>query len=76
MTSRIVFKVYDEDMLCDEIIGSIILDLKEIMSEDHQKGHFFWKNIYGAPLDCSGETTDAMNNNPEMGSLFKGRILM
>lgn len=35
MTSRIVFKVYDEDMLCDEIIGSIILDLKEIMSEDH-----------------------------------------
>jgi hypothetical protein len=71
-----VFKVYDEDLLCDEIIGSIVLDLKDILSEEHKDGFFFWKNIYGAPLGVSGDTTDSMNENPEIGSLFKGRVLM
>jgi hypothetical protein len=71
-----VFKVFDEDLVCDEVIGSIHLDLKEIMSEDRKDGFFFWKNIYGAPLGVSGDTTDMMNENPECGSLFKGRILM
>ena len=37
---------------------------------------FFWKNIYGAPLDKSGENTNLMNSNPDLGSTWKGRILM
>jgi len=76
MTSRIVFKIYDDNILSDEIVGSIILDLKDIMDEDHKNGFHFWKNIYGAPLKVSGSNADAMNENPELGSRFKGRILM
>lgn len=41
-----------------------------------RNGRFFWKNIYGAPLDTSGDTANSMNENPELGSLWKGRILM
>lgn len=39
-------------------------------------GKYDWKNIYGAPLNVSGKMTDMMNNNPEIGSLWKGRILI
>jgi hypothetical protein len=74
MTSRIVIKVYDEDTVQDEIMGSIHFDLKELMGEKNKL--FFWKNIYGAPKGVSGRTTDMMNENPEMASLFKGRVLM
>jgi len=32
------------------------------------------KTYTGAPLDCSGENTDNMNNNPDLASAWKGRI--
>ena len=41
-----------------------------------KNGRFFWKNVYGAPVDKSGTAADMMNKNPEMGSLWKGRMLM
>ena len=41
-----------------------------------KNGRFFWKNIYGAPLDKSNKWAEQMNENPEFGSLWKGRILM
>lgn len=37
---------------------------------------FIWKNIYGAHLGYSGSTTTLMNNNPDLASAWKGRILM
>ncbi len=43
---------------------------------DTKNGKFFWKNVYGAPLDCHGNNTDLMNSNPELASMWKGRILM
>lgn len=79
---RIVFKIYDEDVVSDEIIGSIFVDIKDIIPsvEDQTPGRFMnkfdWKNIYGAPTGVSGKMTDAMNKNPEIASLWKGRILM
>lgn len=39
-------------------------------------GKFFWKNVYGSHLGYSGENTNKMNANPELGSNWKGRILM
>ena len=39
-------------------------------------GKFFWHNLYGAPTDYSGEVCDMMNEMPEMGSAWKGRLLM
>ena len=112
MGSRIVLEVYDEDNVCDEIVGSINLDAKDFVmdeicnipdakgnkidqinyddpqlkanmsEEDYEtalnvkNGRFFWKNVYGAPIDKSGNAAEMMNKNPEMGSLWKGRMLM
>lgn len=79
---RLVFKIYDEDVVNDELIGSIFVDIKDILPDPNDqtpgrfKDKFDWKNIYGAPLGVSGKFTDAMNNNPEIASLWKGRILM
>ena len=48
--------------------------MKDIIAK--MNGKFDWKNIYGAPLHVSGKNTDRMNANPEIASLWKGRILM
>ena len=39
-------------------------------------GKFIWHNLYGAPASYSGKMCDLMNQNPEMGSERKGRILL
>lgn len=74
MSSRIVMKLYDEDKISDEIVGSMLFNLKEIIGK--KNGMYFWKNIYGAPLGRMGDNVKAMNANPELGSTWKGRILM
>ncbi len=56
------------------MIGSIHFEIKDIIGE--KNGKFDWKNIYGAPLNVRGKNTDLMNTNPEVASLWKGRILM
>jgi nitrous oxide reductase len=74
MSGRLIMKLFDEDKINDEIVGSIIFNLKDVIGD--KNGKFFWKNIYGSPLDVSGENTNLMNNNPEMASTWKGRVLM
>lgn len=74
MSGRIVMKLYDEDKMNDEIVGSLLFNLKECIGA--KNGTFFWKNIYGSPLGCSGNNTDLMNSNPDVASTWKGRILM
>jgi hypothetical protein len=74
MGGNLNFKVFDKDSLINEIVGSFALKSKEII--DVLNGRYFWKNIYGSPLNCSGKHTDRMNENPLIGSLWKGRILM
>jgi hypothetical protein len=74
MSSRIVMKLYDEDKIADEIVGSMLFNLKEVMGK--KNGLFFWKNIYGSPLGRMGDNVKTMNNNPEVASTWKGRILM
>lgn len=78
MSSRLVMKVFDEDKIADEIVGSLIFNLKDFINEKsgERTSRFFWKNVYGAPLGKSGENTNLMNNNPEIASTWKGRILM
>ena len=78
---RLVFKVYDDDTLGDELIGAIYFNIKDYIPDaDGNPGRFNgtydWKNIYGAPTGVSGDTTKKMNENPEIASLWKGRILM
>lgn len=49
MSSRVVMKVIDKDMIEDEIVGSILFDLKDCIT--CYNGMYRWVNIYGAPLD-------------------------
>jgi hypothetical protein len=77
---RIVFKIYDDDLSGDEIVGSIHFELKDIVPDANEvagrlHGKFDWKNIYGSPLKVRGKMTDKMNENPEIASFWKGRIL-
>lgn len=78
---RLVFKVYDDDLSGDEIVGAIYYDLKDIIPDANGKpgklnGRFDWKNIYGAPMDMHGKWVDKMNENPEVASFWKGRVLV
>jgi len=78
---RLIFKVYDEDTLSDELIGAVYYNLKDIIPDANGKegklnNKFDWKNIYGAPVGVSGKWADNMNNNPEIASLWKGRMLV
>jgi len=74
MGGKLPFKVYDDDTLGDELVGSFNLNTKDIIGD--LNGKFFWKNIYGAPIGVSGKNADWMNSDPSIASLWKGRILI
>lgn len=70
-----MFKIYDyEQAGVDELVGSLKFSIKDICA--CKEPTFNWINVYGAPLDCSGGNTDKMNNHPEHGSTWKGRVLV
>lgn len=69
-------KVMDKDLVKDEVVGSLLFNLKDCIDPKKLNGKYFWKNIYGAPLDRSGANTEMMNSSPESASTWKGRILM
>jgi len=72
----LVLKVYDEDKVSDEIVGSMNFSLKKLITESTGEGVLKWHNLYGSPLGCSGENTNKMNEFPEIASTWKGRILI
>jgi hypothetical protein len=74
MSGRIVMRIMDKDLVKDEVVGSLLFNLKDCIGS--LNGKFFWKNIYGAPVGKSGENTDMMNSSPESASTWKGRLLM
>lgn len=87
MNGRIALELYDYDTINDELAASMIFDVKELLSKDSEgkyinQNKFFWKNVYGAHEVgglLSGGDSDykkQMNTNPDIGSCFKGRILM
>jgi len=39
-------------------------------------GFFIWRNMNGAPQECENEAADAMNNNPDIASDWKGKVLL
>ena len=66
----------DEDSLTSQIVGSMFFSLKKLVKMGEGEGRFYWQNLYGAPLDSTGHIANAMDNNPELGSAWKGKILM
>ena len=76
-SDRLLLQLFDEDKVVDEIVGSMYFSLKKLIADGSVPGgKFFWHNLYGAPNGYSGKVCDLMNEQPEMGSSWKGRILM
>jgi len=52
-------KVMDRDDVNDEVVGSILFDVQDIVDgkyyetlpDGRKKLKYFWKNIYGSPLN-------------------------
>jgi hypothetical protein len=79
--SIIAFRIFDKDNYNDQLIGTLSIALQDLISDTHitkskLNRKYCWKNIYGSPSDCKGSTGEKMNLNPEIASLWKGRILM
>ena len=76
-SDRLLLQLFDEDSVADEIVGSMFFSLKKLIADGGVPGGVFeWYNIYGAPTGFSGKTCDLMNDQPEVASAWKGRILM
>lgn len=73
-SDRLIFKLYDHNTVTDELVGSIKFSIKELMKAENPV--YKWVNVYGAPKGVSGKFTDEMNNNPELATTWKGRILI
>ena len=66
----------DQDDIKDEVVGSLLFDIQDIVDGKYN-GKYFWKNIYGSPLNQSNSQAKRdMNENPELASNWKGRVLM
>lgn len=78
LNDRLVIEAWDYNSVSsDSHIGSILLSVKQLVALGSQPGGFFiWKNLYGAPQDNTGKAADAMNENPDIASDWKGQILM
>lgn len=73
---RIVVGLMDEDEMGSETIGSLLFDAESIISGD-LNGKIRWVNIYGSPMgQAEGQAKREMNENPEIASNWKGRVLL
>jgi hypothetical protein len=68
----------DSDTTGNECVGSMYMSLKEIVKMySNRGGQLMWKNVYGGPIGLApSQNKKMMNENPEIASLWKGRILM
>ena len=46
------------------------------LAENQTTTMYMWENIYGAPPDTDGDVADKMNDNPEIASHWRGRMLL
>lgn len=71
-------KVFDEDTgKADEIVGSLIFSLRDLCQRGAMPGGLWsWFNLRGSPVNVFGSNARMMDHNPELGSTWKGRILM
>lgn len=62
----------DNDPIGFDVIGTYEIDINNLNRYDKWQ----YIHIYGAPLNFSGNFFNLMNENAEIGSLWKGKILM
>ena len=79
VTDRMLLEIMDHGTIIDEQFGSIVLSIKKLMAMFKESGTtslYMWENIYGAPDDTKGDVAEKMNDNPEMASHWRGRMLL
>ena len=77
VSQKIVLTVKDYDAgSSDDLIGSIELNVNDIIGPVNKFEDFRFFDIYGSPLNKDTKFCNLMNTNAEIGSSWKGRILM
>jgi len=67
--------VYDYDLLsASDIVGSTIFMKDKIMKHEYKR--FYWMNLYGSNVNGSTTYAQLMNSQADLGSWWKGRVLM
>ena len=74
VSQKLVLVVKDKDPTIDDIVGSLELNIEDILNGKYNNLQYF--NIYGSPINKHGKIYDMMNYNAEIGSKWKGRVLM
>ena len=74
VSQKLIMIIKDKDVGNDDIVGSIELRINDILNNKYKELTYI--NIYGSPLNKRGGYFDQMNYNAEIGSRWKGRILM
>lgn len=65
------------NLASDSHFGSMMFSVKSMLSTGAKPGgYFIWKNLYGSPKDNTGPVADAMNQNPDIASDWKGQVLI
>lgn len=77
LSDRVCIDVFDSGTISDTKIGSFILSAKQLLAEGSKEGGFYmWRSLYGAPEENTNDAAKAMNDNPDIASDWKGKVLM
>lgn len=74
-----LLEIFDYNTISDTQIGSLVLSIKKLvakLAENETTTMYMWENIYGAPPETDGDVADKMNDNPEIASHWRGRMLL
>ena len=74
ISTKLLFSLLDKDTGRDDIVGSFEINVNDILKGNYEK--FSSINLYGPPVGCTGEYTDKMLKNPEIGSMWRGYIVL
>lgn len=69
----------EDDIGSDEMAATMLFKTKDIIedTQNHKNGVFYWKNLYGSPMNQSNSKYKReMNENPDVASHWKGRVLV
>ena len=77
LSDRVTIDVFDSGTISDTKIGAFVLSAKQLLAEGAKEGGFFmWRSLYGAPEENTNDAAQAMNDNPDSASDWKGKVLM
>jgi hypothetical protein len=74
VSQKLVLRLFDKDLANSELVGSFYFEWDDIIADKYSD--YFWSNIYGAPPRISNSFSNIMNNNSNLASHWRGRVLL